>query len=84
MNQKRTTPDEKFLIKLYEIALSRGSPLHAVSVKKVSEAARQKDSEVKNIVKLLAAANFIKKIDDHSICLTPHGVNFVLEHIKKP
>ncbi len=82
MNQKGTTPDEKFLIKLYEIALKKGHAHQAVSWQAVSKATGLKESGIKNIIKLLAQANFIKKIDDTLICLTPHGVNFVMNHIQ--
>ncbi len=81
MNQKGKTPDEKFIIKLYELALLKKDPHAPVSWKKVADAVGLKESGVKNIIKLLAQANFIKKIDDILISLTPHGVNFVKDNL---
>ncbi len=77
MSQIGKTPDEKFLIKLFEIAISRGDPFAVIPIHKVAEKAGQKESEVKNITKLLAQANFIKKVGEKEVRLTEHGKRFV-------
>jgi Mn-dependent DtxR family transcriptional regulator len=79
MTQKKGTPDERFLCKLYEIALSKGNPLHPVSIMAVAKGIGYKELAVKNMVKLLAQANFIKKVSDTQVSLTQNGCDFVLK-----
>ncbi len=79
MSQKRRTPDEKFLIKLYETAMESGDPFQETDFRGVAKALGQKETAIKNIIKHLAQANFVKKIDDTRIYLTRHGCDFVLE-----
>ena len=82
MSQKGHTPDEKFLIKLYKTAMENGDPFNEVDSRGVARAIGQKETAVKNIIKHLAQANFIKKIDDNTIYLTQHGCNFVLDELE--
>lgn len=77
MSQVGHTPDERFLIKLCELAIAKGNPFQTVATKDVAKAICQKETAVKNIIKLLAQANFIKKIGDNAVALTQHGYNFV-------
>ena len=79
MSQKGTTPDEKFLCKLYEIAMASGDPYLPIDYRGVGKAIGQKETAAKNIVKHLAQANFVKKIDETTFHLTPHGCDFVLD-----
>ena len=66
MNRK--TPDEKFLIKLYEKAVEEQiDPLELGF----------KANATKTITKALAQANFIKKTGDGKIFITKHGIDFV-------
>jgi len=81
MSQKARTPDEKFLIQLYKLAHENGDPFKAIDYRGIAASLRQKESAVKNIMKLLAQANFIKKIDDTMILLTPHGCDFVMDEL---
>ncbi len=82
MSQIGHTPDERFLIKLCEIATQKGDPFQPVATKHVAQAIGQKETAVKNIVKLLAQANFIKKVGDTAVRLTPHGQSFVLNEME--
>lgn len=78
MTQKKGTPDERFLCKLHEIATARGNPLQPVLIETIAKGIGYKELAVKNMVKLLAQANFIKKVGDKSVCLTQNGCDFVL------
>jgi len=77
MNQKKTTPDEQFLHKLYEIALKRGDLFQNIAIRSVAKALGQKETGMKNTIKLLAQANFIRKVDGEHVCLTKQGIAFV-------
>lgn len=81
MSQKGRTPDEKFLIQLYKVAHEQGDPYLAIDYRGVAASIGQKESAVKNIIKLLAQANFIKKVDDTMVLLTSHGCDFVLDEL---
>jgi Mn-dependent DtxR family transcriptional regulator len=83
MSQKGSTPDEKFLIKLYQTAMEGGDPFGEVDARGVAAALGQRETAVKNIVKHLAQANFIKKIDDTTLYLTKNGCDFVLEELER-
>lgn len=81
MNQKGKTPDEKFLIQLYKTAHAHGDPYMAIDYRGVAASVGLKEKGVKNILKLLAQANFIKKVDDTMILLTERGSDFVLDEL---
>jgi Mn-dependent DtxR family transcriptional regulator len=81
MNQKGRTPDEKFLIKAYQEALAQGDPCLPINFQNVARSLGQKETAIKNIVKHLAQANFVKKISDTTLSLTPSGCQFVLDEI---
>ena len=74
MNQKAKTPDERFLIELHRIVQEHGDG--PVEWMRVALAIGQTERSVRNIVKLLAQANFIKKVGDTEVRLTPHGSSF--------
>jgi len=82
MNKKGLTPDELFLIKLYQIANTRGDPHCPVDTAQVAKAICYKETAVKNIVNMLAQTNFIKKISSASVSLTPHGQKFVMNELQ--
>lgn len=82
MSQKGRTPDEKFLIQLYKLAHQNGDPYKAIDYRGVAARLGQKESAVKNIIKLLAKANFITKVDDTMILLTSHGSDFVVDELE--
>lgn len=73
----KTTPDERFLIKLYELASAKGDPYSAVKIADVARGIGLKETATKNIVKALAQANFLKKGDNDTVYLTERGARFV-------
>lgn len=79
--QQGRTPDERFLIKLFEIATSNGDLFSEVNFKIVGKGIGFKETATKNMVKLLAQANFITKVDDELVCLTQRGINFVEDEL---
>ena len=82
MTQKGRTPDEKFLIQLYKIAHANGDPYLGVDCRGLAVSLGQKKTAIKNIIKHLAQANFIKKIDDTTIHITQRGCDFVLNELE--
>ncbi len=81
MNQKSLTPDEKFLLKLYQTNLAKGDLLQEIDSRIIAKAVSLKETALKNIVKHLAQANFIKKGADTIVKLTSHGCKFVEEYL---
>lgn len=77
MNQKGTTKDELFLLKLHEMALKKGDVWSEVDRYAVGQAIGMNDRGIENIVRHLAQANFIKKDPEKIIFLTQHGLNLV-------
>lgn len=68
------TKEERFLLRLYEQALSQGDP---ESIQLRSDIGRQlglSESVIKGICNQLCKANFTKKISEDEICMTPHGI----------
>lgn len=82
MSQKGQTADEKFLIKLYTTAMEDGDPFLGIDYRGIAKEIGQKETSVKNIIKHLSQANFIKKYDETIVCLTQHGCNFVLNELE--
>ncbi len=80
MSQKSQTPDERFLVKLYHSALKKGDVFAAIDRLEVAQAIGLKETAVKNIVKHLAQANFVRKIDESLLHLTERGRDFVLDN----
>lgn len=74
MNHKATTKDELFLLKLYEMALQKGSPEEEIDRFIIGRAIGQNDKGVNVIVRHLAQANFVKKGSGDALYLTPHGL----------
>jgi hypothetical protein len=81
MSQKSQTPDERLLLKLYQIAMANGDPFTEIDLRGVAPQLGQKEVAIKNIVKLLAQANFIKKVDDTTVHLTGRGCDFVIDFL---
>ncbi|MBS0625720.1 MAG: hypothetical protein JSS32_06690 [Verrucomicrobia bacterium] len=78
----RMTPDEKFLLKLYETAKKSGDLEQENDSILVAKEVGLKETAVKNIVKHLAQANFVKKGDGTMVHLTSHGCRFVEEYLQ--
>jgi hypothetical protein len=83
MNQKGTTKDELFLLKLHEMALKQGDSETEIDRFAIGRAIGLHDRAIDNIVRHLAQANFIKKATDAAIILTPHGLNLVHQLIEE-
>jgi hypothetical protein len=81
MNQKSQTPDERLMLRLYKIAMENGDPFYHIDLRGVSHSLGQKEIAIKNIVKLLAQANFINKVDESTVHLTQRGCDFVVDLI---
>ncbi len=71
------TIDERFMLKLFELSMAQGDPFQAISIKRVTEEIHQKETAIKNVVKMLGQSNFIKKIGDTEVRLTQQGLQFV-------
>jgi len=82
MSEKGRTPDEKFLIQLYRKAHELGDPYVPIDCRGIAASLGQKETAVKNIVKHLAQANFIKKVDQTTVLLTARGCDFVLDELE--
>lgn len=77
--KQKSTPDERFLIKLYQTAMAGGDPHAIIDYRGIAKTLGQKETAMKNIIKHLAQANFLKKVDDTSVTLTERGCDLVLE-----
>jgi Mn-dependent DtxR family transcriptional regulator len=79
----KTTPDERFLIKVYQTAMEGGDPHALLDYRGIAKSLGQKETAIKNIIKHLAQANFLKKTDDTTIYLTERGCDFVLDALQE-
>jgi len=75
----KSTPDERFLIQLYKVSVAGGDPHAVMDYREIAKQIGQKETAIKNIVKHLAQANFVKKVGDTTIHLTENGCRFVLD-----
>ena len=71
------TKDERYLIKLRDLAQALGSPWEEVDRYAVGQAVGLNDKAVDNAVRLLAQANFLKKGEGDNIILTQNGLNLI-------
>jgi len=76
---KGTTPDEKLLLEFYRIA--QGDLSYEIDMRAAARKIGLKETALKNIVKHLAQANFVKKVGETHVCLTEQGCRFVLEEL---
>lgn len=79
----KTTPDERFLIKLYQTAMEGGDPHAILDFRGIAKELGQKETAIKNIIKHLAQANFLKKADETTVYLTERGCDFVLDALNR-
>ena len=77
--KSKSTPDERFLIQLYKEAMEGGDPHAMIDYRGIAKSLGQKETAMKNIIKHLAQANFLKKVDETTVHLTERGCNFVLD-----
>ena len=74
MSKKSITKDEAFLLKLHELALSKGDPQIEIDRHAVGRAIGQNDKGTVVIARDLAQVNFIKKGEGERVYLTDHGL----------
>ena len=80
--KKSMTDDERLVVKIYELALAKKDPCAPVNLMKAARLSGVKEKAANTIVKLLAQANFVKKVDDENICLTERGCVLAQECIQ--
>lgn len=73
------TKEEKFLVRLYEMAKLYGDEFAPMNAEKVGQSIALHTRGIKNICNILAQTNFIKKAEDGEVQLTPHGLKLVME-----
>ena len=74
MSQKKSvTPDDQLVVKIYELALAKNDPFAPVNLLKAARLVGIKEKAANTIVKLLAQANFIVRIDDDMVRLSERG-----------
>jgi len=69
----RTTKEERFLLKLFEMA-NESNPIDRYTI---GSAMGQKSRGVDTIVNQLAQANFVKKASGDHVFLTPNGLELI-------
>lgn len=77
MQHKAKTPDERFLICLFETADALGDSFQPVNKYDVGQKVGLHPRGVNAICQLLLRSNFIKKEEGDNIYLTPHGRSLV-------
>lgn len=83
MNKKAKTPDERFIICIYEAA-SKMADVHApLNRYEIGHMAGLQPKGVDAICKLLIQANFIKKGDNTNIYLTNNGEALALRLLEE-
>jgi len=75
----KITQDEKFLIKLYDLAKATNDVFSKIDMFAIGKEAHIREKAVKIIIRNLAQANFIKKAENDLIYLTVNGISLVEE-----
>lgn len=78
MNKKARTPDERFLVSVYEMANKSGDLQTPLNRYEVGQQIGLHPKGIDAICKLLVQANFIKKSGEFEIILTKNGENLAL------
>ncbi|MBS0630046.1 MAG: hypothetical protein JSS30_07500 [Verrucomicrobia bacterium] len=81
MSQRKTSKEEHYLLKLYELASAKGDPKGQVDRHVVGEAIGEHTKATDNIVQLLTKNNLTKKEGDIMIHLTDFGLKYVKENL---
>lgn len=76
------TKDEKFLIALYESAVTSGDHFEERDMYSIGQLVGANERTTNNIVKILAQTNFVKREEGHNISLTAHGLKLVFSLLK--
>jgi predicted transcriptional regulator len=80
---KATTPDEKFIVTLYQLALEAQDLELSFNRYEVGDKIALQIRGVNAICKLLLQANFIKKSGEEEVYLTKNGVDLAIELLEK-
>jgi hypothetical protein len=83
MSEHSKTKDERFMIKLYELVHASGDDDLILDRYEVGKLAGITAKGVEAISKLLLRANFIDKVDEVYIQLTPHGKKLALQLLRE-
>ena len=74
MSQKGATKDEKYLLKLYEMAQERGTATREIDRYEVGDLMGQRQRGVDSIVRTLAKSNFVRLGSGSKIYLSDGGL----------
>lgn len=77
--QKKRSKEERFLLKLHELASQKGNPEKEIDRYVVGHGLGENTRCVDNIVQVLTKNNFLKKGEENRISLTRLGLQFVLD-----
>lgn len=83
MSQRSRTKDERYVLRLYELALQSGDMRHVMNRYDVGKSISLHDRACNTICNLLIRANFIKKTDKDNIYLTPQGEKLALRLLEE-
>ena len=75
----KKTAEEKYLIKLYEMANNAGDIYSEVDMFLVGKQVGIKEKTVKILIRNLAQTNFIKKSENDLVYLTPNGLSLIID-----
>lgn len=77
MSQKKRTPEERFLLQAYDLAMETGNPDLEVAIHTVVAALGMSPRKAKNTIQALCQGNFVKKRGQLNLAVTQHGVGLV-------
>ena len=80
MTQRKTSKEEQFMIKAYELAVSKGRAENAVDRYAVAALIGQNNKSTDNIVQNLAKNGFLRRGEGNTILLTALGIQFITEN----
>lgn len=67
------TVEEKFMIRIFEAAIAEGDPNAPINAREVGRSLAQGERAITSTIRLMAQANFIKKVDEDTVILTDNG-----------
>ncbi len=77
MSQKGVTKDERFLLKLYEMAQESGTATKEIDRYEVGDKMGQRQRGVDSIVRILAKSNFVRLGSGSKIYLSDGGLQLI-------
>lgn len=83
MAQHSRTKDERFILRMYEVASKTGEIDHIVNRYEIGRSIGMQERGVDTICVLLGQANFIKKAGKDEIYLTPQGEQLALRLLEE-